>query len=504
MTALYISPDRRHFLGVTASALATLSFSRPSLGKELNFSPSDVEALAEVTSRQPSAPTNYMPPPPLGSIGYDEYRDIRFRPEYSVWRDATSHDVSTSLQFFLSSYIYPERVEINLVEGNVSRSLAAAREMFDFGALTNRVPEGGEFAFSGFRVHGPLNHGDVADEVVAFKGASYFRALGKGHTYGLSARGLAINTIGTEAEEFPRFTKFWIEKPEAFSRICIHALLDSKSITGAYHFTLLPGSPTVMDVEVTLFPRVALRNVGLAPLTSMFLFDSRNRNRFRDFRDAVHDSDGLVIARSDDETGWRPLLNPSSIQTSTFSSQSPRGFGLVQRKRKYEEYYDLEARYEARPSSWVEPVGDWGQGSVKLLELPIGAEWGDNIVAYWQPSEPLEARQRFQYAYRLYWSDEAPRRVSRVTQTRIGGEEGKPMFVVDFEGQPNIAELPEALAATSAGTVSSPVVQNNPHDGGVRCVFTLDPKGAPSADLQLSLSPVRGHGHEVWHYRWTP
>jgi glucans biosynthesis protein len=480
-----------------------------SLGANSKFAANDVDALAEALSLQAFAPPTYKPPTPLDTFGYDEYRDIRFRPDQAVWQDGASIPPSTSLQFFLSSFIHQDAVEMHLVEDGVARHLDARRGMFDFGPSDARVPKSGDFAFSGFRVHGALNHQDIADEIIAFNGASYFRALGRGHTYGLSARGLALKTIGAEAEEFPKFTSFWIEKPFGLSPMRIHALLDSPSVTGAYHFVLQPGSPTVIDIEATLFPRKKLDRVGLAPLTSMFLFDSRNHQNFRDFREAVHDSDGLAIETANGEHIWRPLLNPATLQTTFFDAQSPRRFGLVQRKRRYEQFYDLEAHYETRPSAWAEPVGYWGAGTIELVEIPSGAEWGDNIVAYWRPQEPLVAWRPFSYSYRLYWGDGTPQTARRVMQTRVGLNGDKPLFVIDYEAFQGDDGLRSALATTTAGTTSKPIVQRNVHSGGIRCFFTLDPQGHASADLRLALlnadkeEATPDEAAEIWMYRWV-
>ena len=204
-----------------------------------------------------------------------------------------------------------------------------------------------------------------------FQGASYFRAVGRGNTYGLAARGLALRTAHPAGEEFPAFTRFWVERPATNATgIVMHALLDSPSVTGAYRFSVTPGIETIMDVDMTLFPRVALDNVGIAPLTSMFLFDESNRTRIDDFRDEVHDSDGLQVVLASGERIWRPLANPTQLQVSSFTSEAPRGFGLIQRSRNASDYHDLEAHYEIRPSAWIEPTSNWGAGSVQLVEIP--------------------------------------------------------------------------------------------------------------------------------------
>jgi len=148
-----------------------------------------------------------------------------------------------------------------------------------------------DLGFAGFRIHAPISTPDYYDEVCVFLGASYFRAVAKGETYGLSARGLCIDTGETKGEEFPLFKAFWLKKPEPnATSIVVHALLDSKSAAASYRFTIRPGETTVFDVEMSLYPRVDLEHSGLAPMTSMFFFGPNDRKDFDDFRPAVHDS----------------------------------------------------------------------------------------------------------------------------------------------------------------------------------------------------------------------
>src|SRR6202034_4338273 len=246
------------------------------------------------------------------------------------------------------------------------------------------------FPLSGFRIRSRINSKKVWDEFLVFQGASYFRAVAQNLLYGLSPRGLAINTAEPSGEEFPVFTHFWIEQPGKHANsVVIFALLESESVTGAYRFTVQPGAETLTDVDLTLFPRAEIRVAGIAPLTSMFLFDETNRGRLDDYRPEVHDSDGLLIAAASGEQIFRPLANPIKLQVSTFTTQQPKGFGLVQRSRQQSDFQDFEAQYERRPSAWVEPQGDWGPGSLELVEIPSGRETNDNIVAFWRTAQTL-------------------------------------------------------------------------------------------------------------------
>lgn len=483
--------------------LLPIAGSEPTFAHDVPFTGAFVDNLAADLARQPFVSSQYTLPAELGAFGYDEYRDIRYRPERAIW--ATETVSSLSLQFFLASFIYKDAVEVFLVDGGVPQLVDARRDLFDFGLSDRKVPPIGNFAFSGFRVHGALNREGVNDEIAAFNGASYFRALGKGHSYGLSARGLALDTIGRGMEEFPRFIKFWVEKPQDQTALSFHALLDSPSVTGAYHFVLRPGADTITDVRVALFPRRELAGVGFAPLTSMYLYDSRNRHNFRDFRLAVHDSNGLAIKTGNGEHLWRPLLNPAADQASVYHVNNPRGYGLVQRQRKFEQFQDLEARYEARPTAWVEPVGDWGNGAVELLELAIGAEWGDNIVAYWRPAQPLQAAKRHDFAYRLHWCDDYPFYVHKIINTFAGVSGGLPLFMIDYDLANHENALPNASVWSSSGHTTRVIAEKNPHTGGIRYFFSLNPHGQKVIDLRLTLNgndlwPLANT--EVWTYRW--
>ena len=491
--------QRRTFLATGLAALATLRSSATlSRGKipvagsnSASASQNVIAALvrkraAELSRRAFEAPPETLPAA-MAAMGYDEYRDLRFRPERAIWR---GEDLGFELQFFPSAYIYRSPVEIFLVENGSIRQLTADRELFDFGLQHSKVPLQAPLSFSGFRIHAPLKRPDYYDELLAFQGASYFRGLGKNHSYGLSARALALNTEGPEPEEFPLFRSFWIERPKDQRSLVVHGLLDSPSVTGAYSFVIAPGAATVMDVDAQIFPRRDLPKVGFAPLTSMFWKDTHDGDGPLDFRPAIHDSGGLAAWNSRDERLWRPLLSPSELQISYFRDSSPKGFGLIQRERQFDAYQDLEAHYQDRPSAWVEPTRNWGDGSIQLVEIPTETEYFDNIVAYWRPDKTLLAGQAYAIGYRLSWCDDAPAgKGYRVGKTRIGEgpRPGTVRFVVDFLDLRNskleqvasvgmtdvpLRPLPEAVVNASAGLARHSSCSTQPrvgrHPGNVR------------------------------------
>lgn len=346
------------------------------------------------------------------------------------------------------------------------------------------------------------------NDFATFQGASYFRVVADGQRFGLSARGLAINTAEGGGEEFPHFRDFWLIRPEvgATSMVAL-ALLDSPSTTGAYRFTMRPGPVTIVDVELMLFPRRRIDKIGLAPLTSMFLFDATTRFGHDDYRNAVHDSNGLQILTGGGERIFRPLANPSRLQISAFVDRDPRGFGLVQRSRRFSDFHDLEARYDLRPSAWIEPVGDWGPGAVVLVEIPTEFETNDNIVAFWRPDEPVEPSQPLNLAYRMHWCDTVPDSdsLARAMSTRCGqgGDGGRRLFVVDFADMPPDVPAPTVEVSASDGEIVNVAGAVNPATGGFRTSFELDPGDASLVELRLVLTAASVPVSEIWLYRWT-
>lgn len=405
----------------------------------------DVAAQAQLQAQRPYRSVSRPPITELAGLTYDQYRDIRFRPDHALWR---KENLPFELMFFHLGKFQTESVRINEVTARGTQHIRYKSADFDYGKNKLSPQTWGDVGFAGFRAHYALNGSAYKDELVVFLGASYFRALGAGQRYGLSARGLAIDTVGGQGEEFPRFTEFWIVRPAAEANtLTIYALLDSPRSSGAYQFDIRPGDETVMDVRARIFLRAKVATLGIAPLTSMFAFGENQPHR-TDFRPEVHDSDGLMVATGDGEWIWRPLLNPDHILTTSFSMRALRGFGLMQRDRNFSSYEDGEARYELRPSAWIEPVGSWGPGRVELMQLSTPDETNDNIVAYWVPEQQPAVGQPLDVAYSLHWQGTQQQRPpgAWVTQTRAGRgfaelAKDEQQFVVDFTG-PSLAALP--------------------------------------------------------------
>ena len=445
----------------SALALLPLLLALAAPSAQAAFGFADVAARAQKLARESYSSPAAELPKELRELSYDQYRDIRFKPERSLWR---GNKLPFELQLFHPGLYYNAPVKISTVAGGGARPLAFDPGYFDYGKNNLDKSRLKSLGYAGFRVHYPLNSASYKDELLVFQGASYFRALGAGQRYGLSARGLAVDTALHSGEEFPNFTEFWIEIPAANAKtLTIYALLDSRRVTGAYKFLVRPGADTVIDVQTRLFLREGVGKLGIAPLTSMFHRGSnQDRSGAEDYRPEVHDSDGLLVAQSNGEWIWRPLVNPRRLITTSFGTTNPKGFGLMQRRRDFSHYEDLEARYDLRPSTWIEPRGAWGAGRVELVLIPTPDETNDNIVAYWVPNNPPPPGQAIDLQYRMHWELREPTTapVARVLQTRRGhgymrSTDDSERLTIDFDAVPP-AEAPKPAPRKRGGKAAEP------------------------------------------------
>jgi glucans biosynthesis protein len=495
-----------------AAAWPALAWPQARLEVGEPFNAASVVNLARTLAKAPFAPPGPPIPAALAKLSYDQYRDIRFRTAATIWANPGQ---LFRLQLLPLGYLFTTPVQLATVEGGRVKPLSYRPDLFSTGPLVPAPLPEQDIGFSGFRLLYPLNDRTHYDEVVVVQGASYFRSLGRGQGYGLSARGLALKTGDPTGEEFPIFRAIWIEAPRPGAQVLVwHALLDSQSATGAYRFQIRPGQDTEILVDAVLFPRVDLKEVGLAPGTSMYMFSPSARALADDFRPQVHDSDGLLIRNGKGEQLWRPLANPVRLQISAFADQGPKGFGVLQRERSPAAYQDLESSFERRPSLWIEPRGDWGAGDVVLTEIPSAGEIHDNVVAFWRPRAHLAAGSEFRFAYRLSWGGEpaAARDRLLVLATASGRSDvAAPtpvrQFVVDYSRSPRACpppcQRPHATVTTSAGRVRDVVISDNPITHGYRVAFKLDPERADACELRLDLKFDDRRTAEVWLYRWT-
>ena len=465
----------------------------------------------------------------MNELTYDQRRDIRFNPNQALW----STEKLPFRAMFLHPGLSPESVTLNEFTSSHQQQIRLSEAFFNYGPLILKhgdLPADG--GFSGFRIHAPLNRPDFYDELVVFQGTSYYRALGKNQHYGLSSRGIAVNTgiEGTDGsegpkEEFPSFREFWLRKPqENDTQAVFYALLDGPSYSGAYQFKVAPGNTTIVDVKAVLFARSAVQRLGIAPMSSMFWFGENSRRRFDDFRPEVHDSDGLSIRTGSGERLWKPISNDSGkLDFTFFDMDKCDGFGLLQRDRRFSAYEDGEAAYNQRPSLWIEPTSDWGSGRVMLMEIPTTSEHHDNTVAMWEPARTPQPGDRVEFSYRQHWTmDEDPSQADgHVVATRTGiciGQPEQRTMTVEFVGnalsQPSDIPLTPLVQAVGAGAdrvkIQGVTVQSMP-EGRYRVAFQIAPsaEGGKLADvgsIELRCCLKRGENFltETWVQRVTP
>lgn len=496
-----------------AVAVLLASYAETSQAFTLDDVAAQAQKLAASNYKSPKANL----PSQLRELDYSQYQNIKFKDEKSYW---IGKSTPFRLQFYHEGSYFNTPVKINEVTANSVNEIKYRPSYFSFGNVPHNDKTFNNLGFAGFKVLYPINNNRLADEVASFLGASYFRVIGQGQVYGLSARGLAIDTGLPSGEEFPNFTEFWVERPKTGDNfVTIYALLDSPRATGAYRFILRPGNETIVDVKSRLFLRDKVGKLGIAPLTSMYLFGSNQPANMTNYHQQLHDSDGLSIHNGNGEWIWRPLNNPRRLAISTYQLTNPKGFGLLQRERNFNSYQDLDAGYQKRPSGWVEPVGNWGKGQVELVEIPTNDETNDNIVAFWTPEQLPKSGQAFEYSYRLHFTSQlADPSVARVSQTlRSDGDirltslsrqtDGFISFMVDFAG-PKISKIankatfiPEVSLNDNAEMVNQSI-RYNPNTKGLRLLLQIkvkDPKKV--TEMRAALTSGGKTMTETWSYQ---
>jgi glucans biosynthesis protein len=529
--------NRRSLLTGSGAALAAAALGLPTparAGATLKFgapAPFSFEALTR--EAEGLAARAYEPPASPSAevvqrLDYEALGRIRFDPEAALFRDGPGAYPAT---FFHLGRFFPTPVRMYVL--SAGQGAAQAREILydpDYFLLpadspAHELPR--DAGFAGFR----FQESRLADQRkldwrthdwVAFLGASYFRAIGELYQYGLSARGLAIDTaLADHREEFPAFTRFFFAPESAASphQVIVYALLEGPSVAGSYRFAMQRDKAVLMEVEARLFLRRDVARLGIAPLTSMYWFSETVKPTAIDWRPEVHDSDGLAMWTGGGEHIWRPLNNPRQIAASAFADRAPRGFGLLQRDRVFDHYLD-GVYYDRRPSLWVEPLDDWGAGTVQLIEFPTDDEIQDNITAMWVPQQPVTAGSQLRVRYRLYWSADEPHptALARCVATRLGrgGQPGKARppgvrkFVVEFKGGPLVSlpmgVKPQPVLWTSSGSFSEVFAEAVPDgvNGHWRAEFDFTPAGDAVVDMRLFLKLGERTLSETWLYQLQP
>lgn len=514
--------DRREIMRgaglVGASTLASRAFgqtARPPQSAKFGYD--DVVRRATQLASAPFEGELPKLPDEMNKLDFDAWRQIDYKDSKALLGGNGS---LFRLELYHLGHIFKRPVVVNTLRDGIPTPIPYQASEFSFGSTKFTRPLPVNLGFAGFKIRTPLNDPKKYDEFISFIGSSYFRFLGRGQQYGLSARGLAVNA-GTNNEEFPFYREFWIEtpKPDA-DKLTIYALLDSAAATGAYQFDCYPGADSVIDVKVTLIPRRTDMKFGLAPLTSMFFLGENDPRNYRDWRPELHDSDGLLMNSGSGEWIWRPLRNPPDVaRTSTFIDKAPKGFGLLQRDRHFDHYEDIDLAYQLRPSYWVEPKTDFGEGHVELFEMPTTDETNDNIVASWVGTAPPAIGKPFTYAYsitaalelsRLSRNAKAENAFQAPARTLGSNEPDDPntrRFMIDFAGGDlnYYKDDPGAVlvvASTTKGKIIRSYTQYNPYIDGFRATFDVTLGAGETADLRAFLKAGPRALSETWTFSW--
>jgi glucans biosynthesis protein len=461
----------------------------------------------------------YQAPEPISRImqelNYEQYQGIRFKPEQSLWRSSRSN---FQVMLISPGLFYQHPVKLNVIDAQGVHDLPYRKDYFTFPdeEIERRVPP--DLGYAGFKLTYPLQDADTQNQFLVFAGASYFRGVARDNSFGISARGIAVDTGLASGEQFPSFIEYWLVRPgKDANATTFYGLLDGKSITGAYRFTVYPGKPTRLKVEARLFTRDDIQLLGIAPLTSMFYYGENTPRPRGQWRSQVHDSDGLLIHNGvSGEWLWRPLINPLNLEMNYFQTEDVRGFGLLQRDDKFSHYQDLGAHYETRPSAWVETEGDWGKGHVVLVELPTDSETNDNIVAFWSPQDPVSKDRSLAYNYTVSFGDRTVSNepTGQVVNTFVGdgymvgggNVPGAYRFIVDFAGGP-LVKLPanapvlSSVVAGENGEVIEHFVEYAPSENVWRLSIMAKPANEKPLSLRAFLSKDGEAVSETWTYR---
>jgi len=434
-------------------------------------------------------------PSSLKALDYDQYSKIYFRGKVPGW----SAMAKFQPEFYPAGYRFHHAVRVFLLQSGQEEPLQPPVSDFNFDPSL-RKSLSGQTPLAGFSLYYPFGDSGT-NEFLSFQGASYFRAIGSGQTWGLSARGVAIDTaVSHLAEEFPYFSAFWIVPPAPGARtLTLFARLDSPSLAGACRFVIHPGAQTIMDVKLVLFARKSVKRLGIAPLTSMFL-QGGGEKRFASLLRAVHDSDGLSIESGAGQWRWYPLRNPEHLVVRELPFSGIKGFGLMQRSRRYDDYLSYGMDYQKRPSAWITPTGgDWGKGHMVLVELPTNNETNDNITAFWVPEAHVKPGQSITFSYRIAWQCDTQTLppLGYVSATRYGQKAGKDTYVINFRGGdldslPSWIKLKPRIHIDGPASLASAWVAKDPASGQWRLEMTVK---------RTDTGPVRLRAALVYHAR---
>lgn len=471
----------------------------------------DAELKAKQLASQSYSPAPQIPEA-LRQIDQNTFERIAIKPSAALWQTARF-----GVDPISAGYIYDQPVDLYEVTPEAVSPIPFDKTKFDWPsqAFAQTVPA--NLGFAGFSVHYPLSGQDARDVMMTFLGGAQFNVVAANQVPGAHARGVAIDTGLPQGEQFPRFTTFWLVRPNPSDlQLTIYALLDGKSLTGAYQFVIRPNGSRV-DVQVTaaLFPRTGITRLGLAPLSTMYFYGQIGQRPAGQWRPAAYESDGLLMHTGEGDWVYRSLQNPSTLRVSEFAADGIRGFGFMQRQTQFCQFEDAIARFERRPSFWVTTEAGFGKGKVVLVQIPTGSDLHENQIAFFQPADGVDAAHPISFAYTLSAgnSDIAQEPLAEVRRPLIGtvklnsDDKTEKAYRVnlDFSGGPlnTLADNDPVIAQIdTAGTanVQEQAVIPLPEAGHWRLSMLLVPTGKSSVTIDASLALNKKVISETWRY----
>ena len=471
-------------------------------------------SLAESRVNEPPLPEPALAPP-WSELTYQQFISIAFDHDQAIWLDKSRKDNGSPfwLETFHRGYVQETKVKLYAVTGKDVQPIPFDPEKFDYSSAGDVAKPDASLGHAGFKVAGPFPGFDDPQEMLSFLGGSYFRSRARDNVYGASARGLAVDIALNKDEEFPAFRTFWIHKPELEdTTMRVLAWLNGPSVSGAYEFVLTPGvKDSKIDVRCKVFFRKDPEKVGVAPLTSMWIWGDGLAGPPKEKRPAVHDSDGLLIHSEVEGWIWHPFARQAYPSVSFRPVETLLGFGVLQRNRAFFHFDDHNALYNLRPSIWVEPKTPWKNGRVELLEIPGSHEGIDNIGAYWVFNEPPSTSSPLELAYSIdFFSGnvEDHKRLGHATDLTIERAKDKSIKMsVRFSGEA-IKEIgPERSLWLNARLRDGRLISTSTKrtkTGDWLAYLHFLPTGAGPVDVEMQLLGEQGRLSEIVNYLCPP
>ncbi|HUX82497.1 MAG TPA: glucan biosynthesis protein G [Halothiobacillus sp.] len=475
------------------------------------FGLSDVVIQAKQLASSGYQPTPKIPES-LTQIDQSTYGRIAFKPSVQLWPSSRFN-----IQPIAAGYIYQRPVELYEVTPQSVAPIVFDKGQFDWPSPSFAQSVPANLGFAGFSIDYPLSGQDSNDLMLTFLGGAQFGVVAANQVEGAHARGVAIDTGLPQGEQFPMFTKFWLVHPDpADHHLVIYALLDSPSLTGAYEFVIRPDGDRVnVHVTANLFPRNKIDRVGLAPLSTMYFYGQIGQRPAGQWRPAAFESDGLLMHMGEGNWVYRSLLNPSALRVNQFDADGIRGFGFMQRQKRFCYFEDVIARFEDRPSLWVTTEAGFGKGKVVLVQIPTNSDLHENQIAFFQPSDLVDADHPLAFAYTLSVgnSSVADEPLAVVRRPLIGTvkvnadnkTDNAYRINLDFSGgklaglAPGSPVIAQIETAGTANVLEQAVVPL-PDPGHWRLSMLLSPVGRAEVHVDATLAIGKKVLSETWRY----